>query len=163
MTFDPDRYFATPAHAAEPDPRNVTFGFGRRVCPGRYIADNALFVTIAQVLAVYKIAKPVENGKVVEPEIKFEAGVVSRPVPYKASILPRSDAHRELLKEAEAQYPWRESDARAFEMGVWMIFARGKVGLSEWDWTCFGLWAVSCDLSIGRRCNGGLEWKRSFA
>lgn len=43
------------------------------------MADNALFITIAQALAVFKIEKLVENGKVVEPEIAFEAGVVSHP------------------------------------------------------------------------------------
>lgn len=75
------------------------------------MADNALFITIAQALAVFKIEKLVENGKVVEPEIAFEAGVVSHPVPYRTSVTPRSEEAVRLVREAEAEFPWVESDA----------------------------------------------------
>jgi cytochrome P450 len=113
MTFRPERYLNTPTHTAEPDPRTWTFGYGRRVCPGRYVADNALFTTIAQSLAVFDIEKPVENGKTVEPRIEFEPGVVSHPVPYRVSIKPRNEGCRELVRSAEEVYPWGESDAQA--------------------------------------------------
>jgi cytochrome P450 len=119
MTFRPERFIETPTHKAEPDPRTWTFGYGRRVCPGRYVADNALFITIAQSLAVFKIEKLVENGKVVEPELKFEPGVVSHPVPYRTSIVPRSEEHRERIKKAEKEYPWEESDVEALKTVKW--------------------------------------------
>ncbi|CAA9964040.1 CypX Cytochrome P450 [Pyrenophora teres f. maculata] len=113
MKFKPERYFDTPTHKAEPDPRNHIFGYGRRICPGRYVADNALFVTIAQTLAVFNVKKFVdENGHVVEPEVRFEAGTVSHPVPYRCSIKPRSAAHEELIRAAEQIYPLEESHAR---------------------------------------------------
>ncbi|KAF2787590.1 cytochrome P450 [Melanomma pulvis-pyrius CBS 109.77] len=119
MTFLPERHLDTATHKAEPDPRNWIFGYGRRVCPGRYVADNALFITIAQSLAVFKIEKLVENGKTVEPEIKFEPGVVSHPVPYRTSIKPRSEKHAQLIRAAEKEYPWEESDAKALETVKW--------------------------------------------
>jgi cytochrome P450 len=113
MTFRPERFIDSPDHKAEPDPRSWTFGYGRRVCPGRYVADNALFVTIAQSLAVFNIEKPVDaQGNVIEPELKFEPGVVSHPLPYKASIKPRSAAHEKIIRDAEKEYPWEESDAK---------------------------------------------------
>lgn len=112
MKFNPSRFISTPTFDAEPDPRNVIFGFGRRICPGRYIADNALFVTIAQTLAVFDIKKLVENGKVVELEIKFTPGIVSHPVPYRVDIKPRSEVHEKLIIEAEKEWPWEESDAK---------------------------------------------------
>lgn len=115
MAFRPERYIETPTHAAEPDPRNWTFGYGRRVCPGRYIADNALFTTIAQSLAVFNIEKRVENGKTVEPIVDFEPGVVSHVVPYRPAIKPRSERCRELIQKAEQLYPWGESDAQTLE------------------------------------------------
>ncbi|KAF1943820.1 cytochrome P450 [Clathrospora elynae] len=115
MVFRPERYFSTPTHAAEPDPRTWTFGYGRRVCPGRYVADNALFTTIAQSLAVFNIEKPVENGETIEPKIEFEPGTVSHPVPYRLSIKPRSESHRGLIRKAEEMYPWEKSDAKALE------------------------------------------------
>lgn len=119
MDFIPDRFLDTPTHEAEPDPRNWIFGYGRRVCPGRYVADNALFLTIAQSLAVFKIEKLVEDGKVVEPEVRFEPGIVSHPVPYRVSIKPRSEKHARLIREAEKEYPWQESDAKALETVKW--------------------------------------------
>jgi cytochrome P450 len=119
MAFRPERFINTPDHTAEPDPRTWTFGYGRRVCPGRYVADNALFLTIAQSLAVFKIDKLVEGGKVVEPELRFEPGVVSHPVPYRTSIVPRSEAHMERILEAEKVYPWEESDAEVLKNMKW--------------------------------------------
>jgi cytochrome P450 len=115
MEFIPERFLATKTHAAETDPRTWTFGYGRRVCPGRYVADNALFITIAQTLATFNISKAVENGKVVEPEVKFESGVVSHPKPFKASIVPRSEKHAALVRRMEQEYPWEKSDAEALK------------------------------------------------
>jgi len=120
MSFRPERFLDTPTHKAELDPRNFIFGFGRRICPGRYVADNALFITIAQTLAVFNIGKLVENGKVVEPELKFEPGMVSHPAPYRISIKPRSKGHEELIKAAENEYPWEESDAKELESVKWL-------------------------------------------
>lgn len=116
MEFRPERYFDTATHKAEPDPRHCTFGYGRRVCPGRFVADNALFITMAQTLAVFDIAKTVdENGKAVGPEVRFQPGLIAHPVPYKASVKPRSDKHAELVRGMEKEYPWEESDAKALE------------------------------------------------
>ncbi|CAN9281390.1 unnamed protein product [Alternaria alternata] len=112
MTFRPERYLDG---STQPDPRTWTFGYGRRVCPGRYVADNALFTTIAQSLAVFNVEKPVLNGEIVEPKVEFEAGVVSHPKPYRVSITPRSEKCRELIRRAEEVYPWGESDAEALK------------------------------------------------
>lgn len=54
--FDPDR-FADPARG-EPDPaKGGVYGFGRRICPGRFFADNLLFLNIAQMLATFDITR----------------------------------------------------------------------------------------------------------
>lgn len=117
MDFNPDRYLKA---EPEPDPRNWIFGYGRRVCPGRYVAENALFLTIAQSLTVFRVEKlRDEKGNIVEPDIKFEPGVVSHPVPYRISIKPRSEKHEMMIREAEKQYPWQESDAKALESVRW--------------------------------------------
>ncbi|KAJ4354314.1 uncharacterized protein N0V89_006048 [Didymosphaeria variabile] len=110
MTFNPDRFIQMGTHNPEPDPRNFIFGYGRRICPGRYVADNALFITIAQSLAVFDI-KPTDAV----PKAEFEPGVLSHPVPYKCRIEPRSAKHRELIERSEEKYPWGESDAKELE------------------------------------------------
>lgn len=115
LDFIPERYITTQTHAAEIDPRTWTFGYGRRACPGRYVADNALFITIAQTLATFNLGKAVENGKIVEPTVKFESGVVSHPEPFKASIVPRSENHAALIRSMEKEYPWEKSDAEALQ------------------------------------------------
>ncbi|KAF2260004.1 O-methylsterigmatocystin oxidoreductase [Lojkania enalia] len=120
MTFRPERHLSTPDHKPEPDPRNYIFGYGRRICPGRYVADNALFITIAQALAVFNIEKAVdEKGNTVEPAVEFEPGAISHPLPYRTSIKPRSSEHERLIKEAEKEYPWEESDAKELENIKW--------------------------------------------
>ena len=47
INFSPERHIDTPTHKAEYDPHNFNFGYGRRICLGRHVADNALFLTIA--------------------------------------------------------------------------------------------------------------------
>ncbi|KAF1849093.1 O-methylsterigmatocystin oxidoreductase [Cucurbitaria berberidis CBS 394.84] len=119
MTFRPERYLETSTHKPEPDPRKFIFGYGRRICPGRYVADNALFITIAQSLAVFNVNKSVENGKTIEPEVKFEPGAISHPKPYRCSITPRSKAHEELIRASEQDYPFEESNAKELENSKW--------------------------------------------
>ena len=117
MAFRPERHLDTPDHKAEPDPRNFIFGYGRRICPGRWVADNALFITIAQTLAVFDVTKPIDEktGEVIEPEVQFQPGAVSHPLPFKTAIKPRSEKHAELVRAAEKDYPWEKSDAEELE------------------------------------------------
>lgn len=121
MAFRPERHLDTLGHKAEPDPRNFIFGYGRRICPGRWVADNALFITIAQTLAVFSIEKPLDErtGSVLEPRVEFEPGAISHPLPYKALVKPRSDIHARLIRAAGQQYPWEDSDAEELESIRW--------------------------------------------
>ncbi|KAF5710714.1 oxidoreductase [Fusarium mundagurra] len=64
MEFKPERYFEP---YNEPSPSDLVFGFGRRACPGRWIADQTLFLSIAQTLAVFKIEREVDGeGREIE-------------------------------------------------------------------------------------------------
>jgi cytochrome P450 len=50
------------------DPGDVSFGFGRRVCPGHLIAETSIFLMIAPTLAVFNVKRPIgEGGKQIEP------------------------------------------------------------------------------------------------
>jgi cytochrome P450 len=53
--FDPARYLEADGHNAPGpsggrDEGHVSYGFGRRLCVGRYMADNSLFIDIAIML-----------------------------------------------------------------------------------------------------------------
>ena len=90
LTFNPERFLKTATHEPETDPRTMVFGFGRRICPGLQLADVSVFLAIAMSLAVFKVTKPVVDGKVVEPPTDFTTGTVSHPPHYLCDIKPRS-------------------------------------------------------------------------
>lgn len=58
--FLPDRFMKDgQLNPAIPDPSHVAFGFGRRICPGRYMALSSVWITIASFVAVFNISKEV--------------------------------------------------------------------------------------------------------
>ncbi|EXJ67794.1 uncharacterized protein A1O5_09140 [Cladophialophora psammophila CBS 110553] len=108
--FNPSRFLGP---NAEPDPHNVSFGFGRRICPGKLFADATLFSTISGFLAVFDVRKCVENGKEIDPVVDFATGIISHPKPFKCDIKPRSASHEKLIQSVEIEYPSPEhGDAR---------------------------------------------------
>ena len=111
-TFKPERFLGVEGREPELDPENMVFGFGRRKCPGRVLADSSVYLTIAQCLAVFDISKPVENGKEVEPTVEFTSGTISHPVPFGTSFKPRSPEHEVLIRSILVDHPWEESDAK---------------------------------------------------
>ena len=115
MTFKPERFLGVDGRAPEPDTHTLSFGFGRRICPGRELADASVYLTIVKALAVFKIGKAVENGKVVEPIVQFQPGIISHPVPYKISVAPRNEKAAALIRSVEEEYPWQESDSKELE------------------------------------------------
>lgn len=115
MVFKPERFLKIDGIEPEMDPHAIVFGFGRRVCPGRFLADVTVYLSIARSLAVFNVAKAYENGKEVEVKAEFQAGVISHPVPWKFSVTPRSPAHEALILLVEKEHPWEESDAPDLE------------------------------------------------
>ncbi|KAK7427395.1 hypothetical protein QQZ08_006164 [Neonectria magnoliae] len=115
MAFKPERFLETETNKPTPDPHMFVFGFGRRICPGRILADSALYLNIAQSLAVFNISKGIENGQEIEAKVQFTPGVVSHPAPFKAQIKPRSPHHEKLIRSVEQRFPWQESDAKVLE------------------------------------------------
>ena len=61
-----------------PDPTPVVFGFGRRVCPGRWIAYDSLWIVIATTLAAFDIAPVADKeGQLVIPDSEYVDGFIS--------------------------------------------------------------------------------------
>jgi cytochrome P450 len=113
MEFRPERHLGDePA----PNPRLYCYGYGRRICPGRVLADSSLFLTIASSLAAFNIKKALDaTGKEVEPKVEFTPGIISHPVPFGCRIEARSREYERLIRNVEKDYPWQESDAKALE------------------------------------------------
>ncbi|KAF6811009.1 cytochrome p450 oxidoreductase [Colletotrichum plurivorum] len=115
LEFRPERHLSIDSREPETDPRKLSFGFGRRICPGRVLAENSMFLTFAQSLAVFDISKKVVDGKVVEPRVEFLPGVISHPADFETSIKPRSAHHEKLIRSIEETYPWVESDSKVLK------------------------------------------------
>ncbi|KZL65211.1 O-methylsterigmatocystin oxidoreductase (cytochrome P450 oxidoreductase), partial [Colletotrichum tofieldiae] len=108
-SFDPDRFLAP---RNEPDPEDEAFGYGRRICPGRFLADESLFIIISRLLAAFDIRKAVDaSGNELDPEIHATAGLISRPLEFPYSIKPRSAKAVELIRSAGLKHPYEENDA----------------------------------------------------
>ncbi|KAI1875920.1 uncharacterized protein JN550_001416 [Neoarthrinium moseri] len=109
--FEPQRFLGP---KSVPNPWDYVFGYGRRICPGRYLADASLFLIIAQSLAAFDIGRAVDpdTGAFIDPEVKSMPGVVMYPQPYKNSIVPRSKAHVEMVRNMDIEYDWDEQDGK---------------------------------------------------
>ncbi|KAI6155075.1 cytochrome P450 [Pisolithus tinctorius] len=93
--FDPGRYL-TPDGKLKPDAQQDNsqyFGFGRRVCPGRFFAGDSLWAAAAVLLSAFRFEKARDAfGKEIEIEPVFRHGMVSHPEPYRCSIISRTGA-----------------------------------------------------------------------
>ncbi|KAL1957207.1 hypothetical protein VTO42DRAFT_6241 [Malbranchea cinnamomea] len=83
------------------------FGYGPRICAGRHIARNSLFLLIARLLWGYNIKHAVdENGKKKEvDDMAFTSGFVSTPLPFEAVFEVRSERAREVIERE-----WNEAE-----------------------------------------------------
>jgi cytochrome P450 len=60
--FKPER-FLNPDGSVHDDPvLTSVFGFGKRICPGRFFAETTLFIVIASLLSVFKIERVGDGG-----------------------------------------------------------------------------------------------------
>lgn len=77
-SFRPER-FLTDKGELDPDAPDPSpaFGFGRRVCPGMYMAADSVWIACAMILWAFDIEKPVdESGKVMDPIGGYTFGLV---------------------------------------------------------------------------------------
>ncbi|KAM0321851.1 hypothetical protein ACHAQA_009856 [Verticillium albo-atrum] len=112
-SFDPER-FLSPRN--EPDPNTEAFGYGRRICPGRFFADSGLYLNMVLSLAAFDLAQAVDSaGKPVSLNVTPKAGILSFPTDFQFKITPRSDQHVELIRGFEREHPWETSDATHLE------------------------------------------------
>jgi hypothetical protein len=73
------------------------WGYGRRVCPGRFIARNTVAIAIARLLWTFNIRST--NGKrPLVDESQFTTGFVSAPKPFEAVFEPRSEERKRIVE-----------------------------------------------------------------
>ncbi|KAF8910615.1 cytochrome P450 [Gymnopilus junonius] len=68
----------------------TVFGFGRRICPGRYMAFSTIWIAVASMLATFNISKVVDkDGRAIEPVLKYGNSSSCLPAPFECAITPR--------------------------------------------------------------------------
>ncbi|KAL0930685.1 O-methylsterigmatocystin oxidoreductase [Colletotrichum truncatum] len=111
--FEPERFLAP---RNEPDPTEEVFGYGRRVCPGRFFADASLYLNMAQTLATFNLSKTLDKDrKETTLDVKMKPGVLAYPTEFKFKAAPRSKRHVELIRRLEVKYPFEPSDSSLLE------------------------------------------------
>lgn len=117
--FSPDRYLAP---FEEPDPAGFVFGFGRRICPGRRLADSTVFLAVAKVLATFDISKGRDaQGREIEPEIGIGPGAVASPLPFSVVVAPRNETLVQLVRAADEEQAHGEGDAKYLDQDIWNL------------------------------------------
>jgi len=102
--FIPERFLHQDGKEAPLRPETVAFGFGRRICPGRYLALNSAWIVIVSILKVYTIEMALDvDGKYIVPEVDFSTGTVSHPKPFKCSFTIRSPDALALIQSKSTQ------------------------------------------------------------
>ncbi|KAA1470664.1 cytochrome P450 [Dentipellis sp. KUC8613] len=101
--FMPERFLETK------DPMfsnfELPYGFGRRICPGRHVANQSLFIVISRMLWSFNFAPHTDqSGKHILPDPDaFTSGLVRRPEPFKCRLTPRSRDIEQILSSEAAQ------------------------------------------------------------
>jgi cytochrome P450 len=70
--FQPERFLDRKVKLLD-----VSFGFGRRICPGRFMARSSMWITVASVLAAFEISPVVDGGVPQIPKEEYSAGAIS--------------------------------------------------------------------------------------
>jgi cytochrome P450 len=85
--FDPSRHLTVDGKLKDTFVSHFAFGHGRRICPGRWFAENSLWTAAAAILAVLRINHAKDsNGDKIEVIPKFSTGMVTHPEPFQCSF-----------------------------------------------------------------------------
>lgn len=118
--FDPTRHMNLSGKPAQPDPAPFMFGFGRRKCPGSFLADQSVYIEIAMALAALRITPSTKDGAL--PQHRWKDGAIrlvllltcarpsidvlaSHPEPFEYDLQPRSEKHRAMILRYYEELP----------------------------------------------------------
>ncbi|KAG2117754.1 cytochrome P450 [Suillus clintonianus] len=94
--FKPERFFMANGQLND-DTVEFPFGFGRRVCVGRYFADASLWIAMVSLLATFRFMRPLDSdGKEVDPIFQWSTGLISHPESLPCRVVPR---HRDMTAD----------------------------------------------------------------
>ncbi|KIO27631.1 hypothetical protein M407DRAFT_73022 [Tulasnella calospora MUT 4182] len=93
--FDPERHLK---ESPELDPREFVFGFGRRLCPGKELAFQEVWILAASILWAFEIVSWRLCASALRAELILD--VVSHPTPFECQFVPRRERLKDKLEVA---------------------------------------------------------------
>ncbi|KZT43047.1 cytochrome P450 [Sistotremastrum suecicum HHB10207 ss-3] len=107
-SFKPERFMGDYEYPGTGSRGHSSFGWGRRVCPGAYLAERSLFLTASRLLWGFRFSNSTDpkTGDIIRPDASMETGYTSgfncRPHPFQCDIMVRNeDIRRTIEKEAK--------------------------------------------------------------
>jgi len=99
--FRPERYFTPDGSLSSGSILNDPFfGFGRRICPGRFAADSMMWAAIVSILATFRIEKAKDaDGHEIDVKKQFTPGMSIHPVPFRCAFVCRSAQTEKILRD----------------------------------------------------------------
>ncbi|TCD68446.1 hypothetical protein EIP91_010732 [Steccherinum ochraceum] len=105
--FRPERFLGSDGkiNRTVRDPTTIAFGFGRRICAGRYFSNNALSICIASTLHTFNIQAGLDSsGKPVKLTSEMFGGLIAKPKEVPCGLTPRSDSAARLVRDGVLPY-----------------------------------------------------------
>lgn len=100
-SFNPMRYKPkSEGGRDEPFPA-FPFGFGRRICPGRALADTSIWIAVSTILSLFRVEKAHDPSGKELPQVGMRTGLTSHPLPYDCQIQIRDSHAKALLATIE--------------------------------------------------------------
>ncbi|KAI9443590.1 cytochrome P450 [Lactarius indigo] len=103
MDFDPSRYLdekgQVKAVMVGREEGHMSFGFGRRMCPGRFVAEGTLAIDLATLLWAMRFERGEDARGELDVRTMVHSGVTSQPRPFEYKIIPRFTEAEGLLKD----------------------------------------------------------------
>ncbi|KAH7909629.1 cytochrome P450 [Hygrophoropsis aurantiaca] len=88
--FKPERWLRSDGQLTDAEPPIFTFGFGRRICPGRHLADASIWAAIIYCLTTFQFGKVKDaHGKDIDFVPTYTSGVARQPERFPLRIIPR--------------------------------------------------------------------------
>ncbi|KXN91602.1 O-methylsterigmatocystin oxidoreductase [Leucoagaricus sp. SymC.cos] len=98
--FKPSRYLPKIQGGQEEPAPLAQFGFGRRICPGRHLADVSLWLAMVTILSLFDVKKVKgPDGREIMPEVGLDSGLTSHPKPYQCVVQLRNEKTRQLIEQ----------------------------------------------------------------
>ncbi|KAI0768442.1 cytochrome P450 [Irpex lacteus] len=91
--FRPERFLPKPEGDGETFPVGAVYGWGRRICAGRHLAEGSVWIALARILATLTISSAKDaQGREIDPKVNISTAITI--------IRPRDDMARKAIEDS---------------------------------------------------------------